>query len=183
VFLLDVSSSMADDGKLGVSRQSIDAFVAALAPEDRFDLITFNVQARALFGDLRPAEGEPRAAALRFLQAPEARGGTQLRPAMAAAYRYKDPDRTLNVVVLTDGMTEQQERAELTRLLTARPGDTRVFCVGVGNDVERPLLTRVAESAGGFAAFVSQGRRATTSRGKRRRYGARWHARRRATSA
>ena len=74
---------------------------------------------------------------------------------MSRAYGYADPDRTLNVVVLSDGMTEQSERAELMALLRARPGNARVFCVGVGNEVERGLLDRVATSAGGFAAFLS----------------------------
>lgn len=156
VFVLDVSGSMAADGKLQLSRRSIDAFVAALDPADRFELLTFNVQARQLFGALQPATPAAQKQAADYLAGQEARGGTQLRPAMAAAYRYGDPDRVLNVVVLSDGMTEQDERAELMQLIAARPARARVFCVGVGNDVERPLLQRVAESAGGFAAFVSQ---------------------------
>jgi hypothetical protein len=32
-----------------------------------------------------------------------------------------------------------------------------VFCIGVGNEVNRPLLSQLAEGAGGLAAFVSQG--------------------------
>jgi Ca-activated chloride channel family protein len=32
-----------------------------------------------------------------------------------------------------------------------------VFCIGVGNEVNRPLLQQLAEEAGGLAAFLSQG--------------------------
>jgi Ca-activated chloride channel family protein len=32
-----------------------------------------------------------------------------------------------------------------------------VFCVGIGNEVNRPLLTQLANEAGGLAAFASQG--------------------------
>jgi Ca-activated chloride channel family protein len=156
VFLLDVSGSMADDGKLSLSRRAIDAFVEALEPEDRFEVMTFNLKPSRLFTALTAATPDARQRASRFLASQEARGGTRLRPAMAEAYRYGDPDRVLNVVVLSDGMTEQAERQELMELIRARPGHARVFCIGVGNDVERPLLQRVADSAGGFAAFVSQ---------------------------
>ncbi|HEX5054443.1 MAG TPA: VIT and VWA domain-containing protein [Planctomycetota bacterium] len=156
VFLLDISGSMADAGKLSLSRRSIDAFVDALAPEDRFEVMTFNVQPDKLFAELTAATPEARQRAIGFLASQQARGGTRLRPAMAAAYGYGDPDRVLNVVVLSDGMTEQQERNELMNLIGSRPSNARVFCIGVGNDVERPLLQHVAESAGGFVAFVSQ---------------------------
>src|SRR5688572_28018985 len=43
VFILDISGSMANDGKLALSRQSIAAFTSALGDDDRFEIITFNV--------------------------------------------------------------------------------------------------------------------------------------------
>jgi Ca-activated chloride channel family protein len=76
---------------------------------------------------------------------------------MAAAYRYGNPDRPLNVVILSDGLTEQSERTELLNLIESRPGNARVFCIGVGNDVNRPLLSQMAQQAGGLAAFLSRG--------------------------
>ncbi len=157
VFVLDVSGSMARDGKLSLSQDSIGAFVETLGPEDRFELITFNVQARRLFGQLRAVDETSRARARSFLGSQQARGGTVLNPALTAAYRYGDPDRTLNVVVLSDGMTEQSERAALLRLIRERPAGARVFAVGVGNEVDRPLLRRLAQDAGGLAAFLSRG--------------------------
>jgi Ca-activated chloride channel family protein len=92
-----------------------------------------------------------------FLASSEARGGTVLRPAIATAYKYADTDRRLNVVILSDGLTEQKERQTLLELIQQRPRNARVFCIGVGNDVNRPLLEQLAEDAGGLAAFVSTG--------------------------
>src|SRR5207253_8451523 len=66
-------------------------------------------------------------------------------------------DRPLNVVILSDGLTEQQERSVLLQQIQARPGNTRVFCIGVGNDVNRPLLEQLAEDSGGLSAFISAG--------------------------
>jgi Ca-activated chloride channel family protein len=157
VFLLDVSGSMANDGKLALSRQSIAAFVQALSNEDRFDVIAFNVGATTLFGDLQPATEEKLLEAAQFLNSQKARGGTVLRPGLQAAYRYRDGDRPLNVVILSDGMTEQREQRDLLELISRRPAGTTVFCVGVGNEVNRPLLTQLANDAGGLAAFLSQG--------------------------
>ncbi|MDD5707455.1 MAG: VIT and VWA domain-containing protein, partial [Kiritimatiellae bacterium] len=157
VFLLDVSGSMGDDAKLATLKQSVGAFVRALDKEDRFEIVTFNVQSAPLFRALKPVAPESQAAADTFLDTQAARGGTVLRPAMTLAYQYGVPDRPLNVIVLSDGMTEQGERAELLRLIGQRPRNARVFCIGVGNDVNRPLLEQLAEDSGGLAAFVSRG--------------------------
>ncbi len=157
VFLLDVSGSMERDGKLGVSRKSIEAFVEKLGPQDRVELITFNVGADALFGSLKPADDAAKREAATFLAGQRARGGTVMRPAVEAAYRYLDKDRPLNVIVISDGMTEQKEQRELIQLISRRPAGTTMFCVGVGNDVNRPLLTQMANDAGGLAAFLSAG--------------------------
>lgn len=157
VFVLDISGSMAHDGKLGVSRQSLNAFLDALRKEDRFELVTFNVAAQALFGELASAGDENKERARTFLESRKARGGTVLRPAISTAYSLSDPDRTLNVVILSDGMTEQTEQRELLSLIGERPAAARVFCIGVGNEVNRPLLTQLARDSGGLAAFISRG--------------------------
>ena len=156
VFILDVSGSMANEGKLQLSRNSVFAFMESLSAEDRFEVMSFNVATTTLFDGLQAVSVERKQEAEAFLEAQRARGGTVLRPAISAAYRYLDSDRTLNVVILSDGMTEQQEQRELLQLIGERPPGSRVFCVGVGNDVNRPLLQQLAEEAGGLAAFLSE---------------------------
>jgi Ca-activated chloride channel homolog len=157
VFVLDISGSMVHDGKLRISRESIGAFISELGPKDQFEVITFNMAADSLFGSLQPTTPENQFQATQLLQRQQGRGGTRLRPAMKAAYSYGDPDRPLNVVILSDGMTEQDEQAELLSLIDERPAQARVFCIGVGNEVNRPLLSQLAEGAGGLAAFLSRG--------------------------
>jgi Ca-activated chloride channel family protein len=157
VFVLDVSGSMANGGKLPLSRESLRSFIDALGAEDRFELITFNISPTTLFNDVRPANEENLKQAVEFLASQRALGGTVLRPAIETAYRYQTADRTLNVVILSDGITEQEEQRELVRLIQQRPEGARVFSIGVGNEVNRPLLEQMANEAGGLAAFVSQG--------------------------
>ncbi len=172
VFVLDVSGSMAEEGKLGVSRDSVAAFVEALDPKDRFDVLTFNIRAQTLFGALTPVSPESLARARSFLASQQAQGGTSLLPALTEAYGLGG-ERPLNVVVLSDGLTEQGERHALLAGLAGRPKDARVFCIGVGNDVNRPLLEQLAEESGGLAAFLSRGddlqRQAQAFRSKLRR--------------
>ncbi|MCP4891529.1 MAG: VWA domain-containing protein [Planctomycetaceae bacterium] len=155
VFLLDISGSMARDEKLSISRQSMSAFIDSLGPEDRFECLAFNLTPTPLFQSLRQASSDHLAQARQFFESQRARGGTVLQPAISAAYAYRDADRPLNVILLSDGMTEVGEQAELLRLIESRPAGVRVFCIGVGNEVNRPLLHQLANQAGGLAAFVS----------------------------
>lgn len=157
VFLLDISGSMADDRKLATSKRSLAAFVDALGPEDRCELIVFNSETKRLFGRLQAADAQSLDLARAFLERQDARGGTILAPAVKLAYGYAQADRMLNVIILSDGLTEQRERSELAGLIRERPRNARVFCIGIGNDVNRPLLDRMAGDSGGLAAFISQG--------------------------
>jgi Ca-activated chloride channel family protein len=170
VFVLDVSGSMATDGKLATSRRSIEAFVGALGPEDRLEVMTFNLQPNLLFSELKAADNGALESAAKFLASQQARGGTVLRPALQTAYKYRDSDRQLNVVLLSDGITEPAEHRELLELIAGRPAGTRVFTIGVGNEVNKPLLEQLARESGGLAAFLSAGddfqRQATAFRRK-----------------
>jgi Ca-activated chloride channel family protein len=155
VFVVDISGSMADQGKLRLATNVVDAFVGELGTEDRFEVIAFNNAPQLHFKSLQSATETSKQSAGEFLKEQRAVGGTVLRPAITTAYKYKDADRPLNVVVLSDGMTQQSEQAELISLISNAPASIRVFCVGIGNEVNRPLLKQLSEKAGGLAAFVS----------------------------
>ncbi len=157
VFVLDISGSMREDGKLLLSKDSIAAFVNELDAKDRFEVMTFNVQPYTGFNKLQNADADAKKAADAFLSRQEARGGTVLNPAIMTAYKYAQPDRQLNVIILSDGLTEQQERQTLLQLIQQRPRNARVFCIGVGNEVNKPLLEQIAQDSGGLASFISQG--------------------------
>jgi len=157
VFVLDVSGSMDREGKLDLSRSSVDAFVRELEPEDRLELIAFNISPSTFFGELVPPTVQNIAQAAGFLALQQARGGTSLAPAIRTAFKYAAPGRPLNVVVLSDGLTEGQDLGDLIELMASRPEGARVFAIGIGNDVNRKNLEDAAAKAGGLAAFVSRG--------------------------
>ena len=159
VFVLDISGSMGRDGKLELSGNSIGAFVEALGDNDRFEVMSFNVRPETLFNELRPVDAAAKSEASEFLKTRRAAGGTELQSALRGAFNYadKDGDRPLNLVVLSDGLAKDADRRTLMDAAAACPKNSRIFCVGVGNDINRPLLTQIAEDAGGLAAFLSRG--------------------------
>ncbi|MDH4318524.1 MAG: VIT and VWA domain-containing protein [Desulfobulbaceae bacterium] len=157
VFILDISGSMADDNKLDTSRGSVEAFITTLGTSDRFEVITFNREAKTLFNRLTAANEQTLTEVTGFFGKLQAKGGTLLRPALQVAYKYAEPGRPLNVVIMSDGITNQDESGILVEMIRSRPRDTRIFCVGVGNDINRPLLKRISGDAGGVAAFISNG--------------------------
>lgn len=156
IFVLDISGSMNDNGKLELSRKSLGAFINALGETDRFEVMTFNVQPRTLFNQLSAADDASKQRAADFLASQEARGGTMLSPAVTTAYKYADAERPLNVILLSDGLSDQAERSGLIQLIRRRPANTRVFAIGVGNDVNRALLEQLTHDSGGLAAFLSR---------------------------
>lgn len=152
VFLSDISGSMKNAGKRHLSVRAVEAFTSSLSELDRMQVLSFNVATNRRFDGLQPVGKAMAAEAIDWLRGLTPRGGTSLVPALRAAYGYQDPDRTLNVVVLSDGLTDEPD---LLQGIAERPAGIRVFCIGVGNDVNRPLLDQLARESGGLADFVS----------------------------
>ena len=53
-------------------------------------------------------------------------------------------------------MTENRDRRDLLAAVQQRPAGATLFCVGVGNRTDKPLLQQIADESGGIAAFLSQ---------------------------
>jgi len=159
VFVLDVSGSMVNEGKLDQSRKTINSFIALLDEKDRFELITFNTMPQSLFSKLTTPSPE---STMKFQQAMskiQARGGTSIEPALSLAYKYASKERSLNIVIISDGIDQASYPKSLIDLMKQYSSslNARTFCVGVGNEVNKSLLQRIATESGGFAAFISNG--------------------------
>ena len=82
-------------------------------------------------------------------------GGTQIAPALAEAFRRILPIHATykHIVLLTDGISEEGDSLDL-----AREADTEhvtISTVGLGQDVNRAYLEKVAQLAGGQSYFLS----------------------------
>jgi Ca-activated chloride channel family protein len=159
LFVLDISGSMGQELKLDTSAAAANAFIGSLGKDERFEVMTFNTTPNVLFNDLKNVDEASLAQAAAYVKDQKAGGGTRLDPALQVAFRYaeKDPDRKLNIVMFSDGITEQATQRALLALVQQAPKNVRLFCVGIGNEVDRPLLQQVAGETGGLAAFLSHG--------------------------
>ena len=80
-------------------------------------------------------------------------GGTQIAPALQEAYRRILPLNAVykHIVLLTDGISEEGDSMTLAR--TAQEQQITISTVGLGQDVNRSYLEKVADLAHGQSIF------------------------------
>jgi len=158
-FVLDTSGSMADDNKLVQAKKALNYCLANLNPDDRFEIIRFSTEPEPLFGKLTPASDDSVASAQKFVSALKPEGGTAIFDALhqAMALRSADSNRPYIVVFITDGMPtvgETSDDAIVAETDQAADQGTRVFCFGLGTDVNAHLLDRIAEHTRAVSDYV-----------------------------
>ncbi len=179
VFCLDRTGSMTGK-KIDQARKSLLYCLDNLNPEDRFDVITFNEAPDVLTQTLVPATRENVAKAKKFVENIEANGGTNIDDALKASLAlFKENDGKENMIVfITDGLPTVGETNIGTILQHVRElnGDkttaqlssgvklaslardagkhVRLFCFGLGYDVNVPFLDRLADLGKGESDFV-----------------------------
>jgi Ca-activated chloride channel family protein len=158
VFVVDTSGSMAG-GKLDQARKAMLFCVENLNTEDRFEVIRFSTEAEALFGQLISAETAHLTDARRFIERFKPMGGTAIDEALrrALAQRPRETDRPFVVIFLTDGRPTvglTDEESILTRVREVNKAGTRVFCFGIGHDVNTHLLDKVTEATRSSSQYV-----------------------------
>ncbi len=157
--VVDVSGSMSGE-KLDQAKAALRQALGALHPRDRFKLIAFSSGVRQFREGFTPAGESQLAEARRFVDALEANGGTNLAGAVEAALADPgDSERLSLVLLLTDGLPSVGEQGpdRIAANAAAHIGRTRIFTVGVGQDVNTYLLDRLAVDGRGSATYVSPG--------------------------
>jgi Ca-activated chloride channel family protein len=157
-FVLDTSGSMAGK-KLEQAKKALQFCVENLNDGDRFEIIRFSTEVEPLFDKLVKATEPNRAKADDFIKALKPIGGTAIDDALqkALALRPSGSDRPFVVIFLTDGRPtigttdEEQIVADVKK---ASEGQTRVFCFGIGTDVNTHLLDRITEDTRAVSQYV-----------------------------
>jgi Ca-activated chloride channel family protein len=155
-YIVDTSGSME-----GVSiAQARDAMLLALdrlREGDRFNVIEFNSSTRALFTAPMPVDPGTLGAARSFVRGLRAQGGTEMKPALEAAFAApKRDDIMRQVVFLTDGAVGNE--AELLQLIARRLDDRRLFTVGIGPAPNAWFMKKAAEAGRGTYTFIGDAR-------------------------
>ena len=85
-----------------------------------------------------------------------ANGGTQIAPALTEAYNRVLPIEApyRHILLLTDGISEEGNSYELSR--TAQQHRVSISTIGLGADVHKEYLQKVADLAGGKAYFLRE---------------------------
>jgi Ca-activated chloride channel homolog len=155
-YVLDVSGSMNTAGKLDVARQAALAGLKAMREGDTFNIIAFNIAPTSLAPQPLAVNEENRQRALDFLQSLEGRGGTDIVPALEQALTMQVPQARNAVLLLSDGQaTDVNEHSAFIAAVRRSSAGTRIFSFGIGNEINRPLLDRLAVETGGLADYLS----------------------------
>lgn len=155
-YVLDVSGSMGTGGKLDVARQAVLEGLKIMREGDRFNIVAFNIAPTSLAQQPLAVNEENRQRALDFLGALEGRGGTDIVPALEQALAMQQPDARNAVLLLSDGQaTDVNDHSGFLAAARRGPAGTRIFSFGIGNEINRPLLDRLAVETGGLADYLS----------------------------
>lgn len=167
LLVLDRSGSMAGE-KIAQARDAARFVINNLNPEDRFDIITYNDAVESTFDILTSATEANRKTALSDVGRVESGGGTNIHDALETAMDIlnrsnrqasliSSTPRPAYVFFLTDGLptvgvTDEQQIINNTR--AANDMQARLFCFGVGYDVNVRLLDNLSNDQKGKSAYV-----------------------------
>ena len=144
IFVIDQSGSM-NGPSIRQARESLIEALGQLKPEDTFQIIRFNNEMAKLFPSPQPADEEHISTARYWVAAIEAKGGTEMLPAMQAALKDQNPNApTLRqVIFLTDGAIGNER--QLFETVKSEKGRSRIFTVGIGSAPNSFFMSRAAE--------------------------------------
>ena len=129
--------------------------IALLDSHDRVNVISFSDEVDPLFKTPQLLDDDTRAHALKFAGNLKEGGGTDIALALrtAIASQAKESDRPRVVVFMTDGQSEAQQALDAAN---ADIGDVRLFTIGLGDEVNRPLLERLASVKRGRFVYIDR---------------------------
>ncbi len=139
--------------KIELARQAAIGVVDNLRPIDEVGVLIFD---NSFQWDVPIRHAEDKVLIKRLISGIIPDGGTQIAPALAEAYRKVLPTRATfkHIVLLTDGISEEGDSLDLSKEALAQ--HVTISTVGLGQDVNRAYLEKVAATAGGKSYFLSE---------------------------
>src|SRR4029078_2575869 len=153
IFVIDNSGSMGGVSIIQAKASLIYA-LGRLQPGARFNVIGFDHTMDVLSPSAVPADREHVGQATSFVNALQANGGTEMVPAMRAAFSDNPSDASYvrQVVFLTDGAIGNEQ--QLFETINALRGRSRIFMVGIGSAPNPYLMPRAAELGRGSFTHI-----------------------------
>ncbi|GAA3807942.1 VWA domain-containing protein [Sphaerisporangium flaviroseum] len=158
-FVVDVSGSMGDPGRLDLVRDALHTLVDQLGPGDQVSIVSFSDQAR-LRVSMTPASERRELHAT--VDALGTEGSTNLEAGLVTGYeeaaRAFRPVATNRVILLSDGLANTGDttwQGILDRVEEQAGRQITLLCVGVGRDYGDALMEQLADNGDGAAVYVS----------------------------
>ena len=150
--IIDKSSSM-EGRKIDLARLSAIGVVDHLRPIDLIGVLIFDNSYQWAVPIRR---SEDKSLIKRLISGITPDGGTQIAPALTEAYRrvLTAPATYKHIVLLTDGISEEGDSLELAKESLAH--QVTISTVGLGQDVNRSYLDRIANLSGGQSYFLNE---------------------------
>jgi uncharacterized membrane protein len=152
VLIIDKSSSM-EGKKIELARVAAIGVVDNLKPEDRVGVLMFD---NSFQWAVPIRKAEDKSLIKRLISGITPDGGTQIAPALNEAYRRIVPLTSTykHIVLLTDGISEEGDSMNLSK--EAANNRVTISTVGLGQDVNRTYLERIASFAKGKSYFLNE---------------------------
>jgi Ca-activated chloride channel family protein len=152
IFVIDCSGSQRGR-PLQKAKETMKYVIDNMNPDDTFNIIDFNVNARMLFSEPKKNTPDTRFKAHNYINSLQARGGTWMGPAVEEVCKKPPPENRLRIVTfMTDGYVGND--FEIISLVKRLRGESRWFPFGTGNSVNRFLLDNMARVGGGEVEYI-----------------------------
>jgi len=150
--VIDRSGSMSGEA-MENARTAAANMIKRLDARDRINVISFSDEVDPLFSAPQTLDAETRERAVSFAERLRPGGGTDIALALKTAIKSQDrkDGRPRVVIFMTDGQSEAEQALEAAKSDT---GDVRVFTLGLGKEVNKPLLQRIAAVKRGRFVYV-----------------------------
>jgi Ca-activated chloride channel family protein len=153
IFIIDTSGSM-EGSSIVAAKSALQLALDHLDSQDTFNIIEFNSVTNPLWTDARPATSGNLVEAKRFVDGLKATGGTEMMPALDAAFRDGTPNENAvrQVIFMTDGQVGNE--SQLFSFIRSHLGRSRLFTVGIGTAPNTHFMRDAARFGRGTFTYI-----------------------------
>jgi Ca-activated chloride channel family protein len=159
-FVIDVSGSMAEPGRLDLVQDALRTLISQLRPSDSVAMVAFSSRARVVRKMTRVAEKETLRAAIDELRPEQS---TNLEAGLVLGYQVaRDGFRataTNRVIILSDGLANvgvTDSSPIVAQIKEEARKQIALLGVGVGSEYGDKLMEQLADNGDGFVVYVSE---------------------------
>jgi Ca-activated chloride channel family protein len=159
-FVIDVSGSMGEPGRLDLVQDALHTLVDQLRPTDSIAIVEFSTKARVV-REMTPVSDTRRLHAA--IDSLHSQDSTNLEDGLVLGYRVARDGfragRTNRVIVLSDGLANTgntESEPILRRVREEAAKQIALLGVGVGSEYGDQLMEQLADRGDGFAVYVSE---------------------------